>query len=442
MGMRQRRIIWRLCRVPICSPVLFLCIFSIFAITVLLSCASVPGAANESISLDDAIRISAENFEQNLGRANFDTSTLYAGSVLQQDEETGNDGPLQKAQGSGQKPVIAVLNFSSISGDLSAYVVDELTLVLEGSNRFVVVERQRLDIIRREENFHLSGAVSDESAKTIGKKLGAQYVITGELLEMGNSYRFRIMALDVETAVINAPTSININRNDSQVKYFMTKAAADAKVATKAKRKQRWHDFSYGFGNFFGGIGEFFGSFYEDYSVFNGLCLFGYTYAPDTPLGFSLGGAGVYTSLGFAAPDWSDGYKRYDYAGNIYRGPDYDTDSYTEQQYQIVDWTFGYNITIMPKILYLPVGMGFNFVKEWRLQYIGDNFYYRDISQDYMWNYPDGNKFRRSLIFETGLLLRIPTSLSPYLFGTYRHIGTGKNTFSIGGGISFDFYYD
>jgi TolB-like protein len=406
----------------------------------LLSCATFSGTRNRNISLDDAIRISAENFEQNLGRANFDTSVPYTGSVLQQDEETGNDDPRQRAQGSGQKPVIAVLNFSSISSDLSAYVVDELTLVLAGSNRFIVVERQRLDIIRREENFHLSGAVSDESAKTIGKRLGAQYVITGELLSMGNSYRFRIMALNVETAAIDAPTSININRNDSQVKYFMDKAesdakaaadakvaadaraVADAKAAAKAKRTQRWNAFS------------------DGYSVFNGLCFFGYTYAPDTPLGFSVGGAGIYSSLGFAAPDWSGGFKRTEYTDSP-KMPDYNTDSYTEQQYAIIDWTFGYNITIMPKFLYLPIGVGFDFAKEWRLQYIGSNSYYQ-ISQDYMWNYPNDNKFRRSLIFEAGLLLRISTTPLPYLFGTYRHVGTDKNTFSIGGGISYDFHYD
>jgi formylglycine-generating enzyme required for sulfatase activity len=48
--------------------------------------------------------------------------------------------------------------------------------------------------------FQLSGEVSDESAKAIGKKLGAQNIITGSLTAIGDNYRFRTYALDVESA--------------------------------------------------------------------------------------------------------------------------------------------------------------------------------------------------------------------------------------------------
>jgi hypothetical protein len=126
-------------------------------------------------------------------------------------------------------------------------------LALAGSSRFTVVDRQRLDLIRREENFQLSGEVSDETAQAIGKKLGAQYVVTGALVEMGDYYRFRVMVLHVETAAVNAPTSINVDHNDHQIGFFLAGAkaaqaeqealaAADAKAAEedqKAEEKQR-----------------------------------------------------------------------------------------------------------------------------------------------------------------------------------------------------------
>jgi len=188
-----------------------------------LGCTTVPKTDDTHVSLDRAINIAVENIEQGIGFASLDASA-YADSAERemQSGQTDFDSFRQRAQGFTQRPVIAVLNFNSVSNALSAYILEELTLAMAKSNRFIVVDRQSLDIIRQEENFQLSGEVSDETAQAIGKKLGAQYVVTGSLQEMGNYYRFRVIALNVETAAINAPTSININRNDPQIGYFIS----------------------------------------------------------------------------------------------------------------------------------------------------------------------------------------------------------------------------
>jgi len=59
-----------------------------------------------------------------------------------------------------------------------------------------------LDIIRAEQNFQMSGEVSEESAISIGQMLGANIVITGSITGTGTNQRLSIKALDVKTAQI------------------------------------------------------------------------------------------------------------------------------------------------------------------------------------------------------------------------------------------------
>jgi hypothetical protein len=74
---------------------------------------------------------------------------------------------------------IVILNFSSPSVRLSNYVIDELTGAIVNGGKITVVDRQNLTLIQQEMNFQLSGEVSDESAQEIGRKLGAQSIVSG-----------------------------------------------------------------------------------------------------------------------------------------------------------------------------------------------------------------------------------------------------------------------
>jgi TolB-like protein len=96
-------------------------------------------------------------------------------------------------------------------------VLEELSGYLVNSRKLVVVDRNNLNVIRQEEQFQLSGEVSDESAQSIGKKLGAQVVVSGSLSSTGKVYRFRIRALVVETAVVSASSALNINPQEAKV---------------------------------------------------------------------------------------------------------------------------------------------------------------------------------------------------------------------------------
>ncbi|MDR1095275.1 MAG: CsgG/HfaB family protein, partial [Spirochaetaceae bacterium] len=94
---------------------------------------------------------------------------------------------------------VAVIAFESPHGNLSGYIMDELVGVLvDGS--LEVADRNNLAYVYRELNFQMSGDVNDKSAQSIGKFLGAQYVITGQLVDTGGEYRYRLNGINVETA--------------------------------------------------------------------------------------------------------------------------------------------------------------------------------------------------------------------------------------------------
>ena len=116
----------------------------------------------------------------------------------------------------------AVLTFTSTSKDFSDYIIDEIATALSASKNIQVIDRQHTDDIRKEFNIQFSGDVSDAEVKRIGQQLGAQFVVTGSLVDIGNAYRFRVAAINIETAVREGSSSLNININDPQVVFLLT----------------------------------------------------------------------------------------------------------------------------------------------------------------------------------------------------------------------------
>jgi hypothetical protein len=70
-------------------------------------------------------------------------------------------------------------------------------------------------------NFQMSGDVSDESAQEIGMMLGAQSIVSGSLVNMGENYRFRTKAINVISAAIQTSSSISVS-DDPQIKYLLS----------------------------------------------------------------------------------------------------------------------------------------------------------------------------------------------------------------------------
>jgi TolB-like protein len=144
------------------------------------------GLSAQTVSLDEAIKGAADDLGKNLPK--------------------------------GSK--IAVLNFTGGSDRLSTYVIEELNSAVVNGRLITAVDRAQLDLVRQEMNFQMSGEVSDESAQEIGKMLGAQYIVSGSIDNIGNTYRFRISAIEVESAAIQVSYSANI-QNDQMLAVLM-----------------------------------------------------------------------------------------------------------------------------------------------------------------------------------------------------------------------------
>jgi TolB-like protein len=105
---------------------------------------------------------------------------------------------------------LVILNFQSNYPALSDYIIDELIANTVNDRVFSVVDRANLALVQTEMDFQLSGEVSDESAQAIGKKLGAQTIVSGAISPVGNSLRLRVRAIDVESVQIQGQFNRNI----------------------------------------------------------------------------------------------------------------------------------------------------------------------------------------------------------------------------------------
>jgi WD40 repeat protein len=162
-------------------------------------------SGNQGISIDQAIREAALNIENKLEK--------------------------------GIK--IAALNFSSSSDGLSEYVLEELSGYLVNGGKLIVLTRTELDSIRAELDFNLSDEVADKSAQEAGRMLGAQYIVSGSIQDLGDVFRIRLNAIAVENGSIGASYSASIVQ-DSQIQALLAsggsaRKATGQKVATQGK---------------------------------------------------------------------------------------------------------------------------------------------------------------------------------------------------------------
>jgi curli biogenesis system outer membrane secretion channel CsgG len=103
---------------------------------------------------------------------------------------------------------VAVISVAAPDLFEGEYVLEELTLLLVRSQKFRVVDRRNLDIIRAEQQFQLSGEVDDETAVSIGHLIGAAFVITGSISPWESARYLRFKVLDVQTGQIKIMTSV------------------------------------------------------------------------------------------------------------------------------------------------------------------------------------------------------------------------------------------
>lgn len=101
-------------------------------------------------------------------------------------------------------PQIAVLEFEGrgISKQEAGPLTDRFRSELVKTNGFIVVSREKMEEILKEQAFQLTGCTSTRCAVQIGQILNVQKIVVGKIGRVGKVYTVDISYIDVETARI------------------------------------------------------------------------------------------------------------------------------------------------------------------------------------------------------------------------------------------------
>jgi hypothetical protein len=124
---------------------------------------------------------------------------------------TGIEGALERAAKqimttiqAGSK--IAIVYVTSQDVNTVEFIAKELEYIMVNEG-FTIIDRTQLDELRLEQNFQMSGEVDDETAVSIGKIVGANIIITGNVTGSESTRRLRLRVLNTQTAQVLAVAS-------------------------------------------------------------------------------------------------------------------------------------------------------------------------------------------------------------------------------------------
>jgi len=109
---------------------------------------------------------------------------------------------------SGQT-TIAVLDFEArnIPAGEAATLTDRFRDELTKTNRYIVVERSKMEDVLKEQAFQQSGCTTDECIVEVGQLIGVQQMAGGSIGKVGNVYSVSARIIDVQSgAIINVTT--------------------------------------------------------------------------------------------------------------------------------------------------------------------------------------------------------------------------------------------
>jgi uncharacterized membrane protein len=143
---------------------------------------------------------------------------------------------IQIIDGLNRGSKIVVYQFQSDNPRVSGFVLKELFNWLVNSKKFTVLDRESQDVIKAERDFQYvqnAGMVSDESLMSLTKIIGAQAIVTGELVDYVTEYRFYVKVIGTETTEALVSFSGSVNKNDKRIKVLRPKTTGD-KIGTGA----------------------------------------------------------------------------------------------------------------------------------------------------------------------------------------------------------------
>jgi len=115
------------------------------------------------------------------------------------------------------KKIIAISYFDNTSGDqlydpLIKGLADMLISDLSNIESIKMVEREKLDALLKEIDLGGSKFIDNETAQNMGKGLGAQYILTGSFIVMGDAFRVDARLINVENGEIVFSKAVDGNK--------------------------------------------------------------------------------------------------------------------------------------------------------------------------------------------------------------------------------------
>jgi len=127
-----------------------------------------------------------------------------------------------------QTTSIAVLDFAGNnvpSADAKA-LTDRLRLELFLTGKFVVLEREKMDAILKEQKFQLTGCTSDACAVEIGQLLVVEQMVAGSVSKVGQTYSVTARLIDVEKGSLISGWKCNLKGDIGDVMTCLGTVAA------------------------------------------------------------------------------------------------------------------------------------------------------------------------------------------------------------------------
>jgi TolB-like protein len=125
----------------------------------------------------------------------------------------------EKEQKKKQKPRIAVMQLkaSGIGVEEAEALTERLRAELVKLDRFVVMEREQMDLLFKEHKFNMIGVVDEEEMVKLGKMIGVKFIVTGSVRKFGETYTVMAKMVDVETAKIIKSTTEDVRTDQLDI---------------------------------------------------------------------------------------------------------------------------------------------------------------------------------------------------------------------------------
>ncbi|MCB1156381.1 MAG: hypothetical protein H7A25_24865 [Leptospiraceae bacterium] len=129
---------------------------------------------------------------------------------------------IERSLKEGNKKSIAILDFTDLSGkkvDLGKYLSEKLIFTMFDVKGITVIERNQLNKVLKELNFHQNGLIDKGTIKEVGRLTGANALLIGTLTDMKEVIDVNGRIVNTENGEILAVMSVALKK-DEQIKQL------------------------------------------------------------------------------------------------------------------------------------------------------------------------------------------------------------------------------